>query len=166
MKVSEKLLWQGRFLSVYLLDDHYEVVKRPEAVGIIATNDKDEIVLVKQYRPAVGKWTWEIPAGLLDPGEEPIQTAIRELREETGYLHILGSEEYLGYMYPTVGYADEVLHFVRMKVDMSSYVGQDLDEGETITEVMWLPVSEFVEKCRRLEFHDSKTLLSALLVLY
>ncbi len=164
--MNKSLIWQGKFLQIYLVDDHYEVVKRPAAVGIIATDDEGNIVLVRQYRPAIGRWTWEIPAGLMDEGEDPIQTAVRELKEETGYMHVAGSEKYLGYMYPTVGYANEVLHFVKLKIDKRHYVGQKLDEGERISEVKFMPILTFVEKCRRLEFHDSKTLVSSLLVVY
>ncbi|UZN23176.1 NUDIX domain-containing protein [bacterium 3DAC] len=163
---EEQLLWSGRFLQIFLVDGRYEVVKRPEAVGIIALDGRGNIVLVKQYRPAVGRWTVEIPAGLIDPGEDPLQTALRELREETGYTHVEGTEEYLGYMYPTVGYANEVLHFVKVEVNTENYIGQDLDEGETISEVIFMPIKEFIEKCKRLEFHDSKTLVSALMVIY
>jgi len=164
--VKGELVWEGKFLQVYLVDGHYEVVKRPEAVGIIALDGKGNIALVKQYRPAIGTWTWEIPAGLIDDGETPIETAVRELKEETGYEHVPGSEEYLGYMYPTVGYADEILHFVRLKVNMHRYVGQHLDDRETITEVVFMPIETFIEKCKRLEIKDSKTLVSSLLVVY
>ena len=166
MNTSSKLLWQGRFLKVSLVEGHYEVVNRPHAVAIIALDYSNNVLLVKQYRPALGKEILEIPAGLMEEGESPIETAVRELKEETGYLPIRESIDYLGYMCPTVGYSDEILHFVKLKIDKSSYVGQNLDERESINEVLFMPIRDFIEKARRLEIHDSKTLVAALLVIY
>jgi 8-oxo-dGTP pyrophosphatase MutT (NUDIX family) len=63
-----------------------DVVEHPGAVGIIAINDADEVLLIKQYRHPPGRLLWEPPAGLLDePGEQPWRTAARELYEEAGY---------------------------------------------------------------------------------
>jgi len=166
VSTSSRLLWKGRFLRVSLVEDHYEIVNRPHAVAIVALDGGNNILLVKQYRPAVGKEILEIPAGLVEEGEPPIDTAIRELKEETGYLPIKDSIEYLGYIYPTVGYSDEILHFVKLKIDKSSYVGQNLDEGESINEVVFMSIGDFIELAKRLKIHDSKTLVAALLVVY
>ena len=166
MNTSSKLLWQGRFLKISLVEGHYEVVNRPHAVAIIALDDSGNILLVKQYRPAIGKEILEIPAGLVEEGEHPVDTAIRELKEETGYFPIENSTEYLGYMYPTVGYSDEVIHFVKLKVDKSRYTGQDLGEGEKINDIIFVPIDDFIGMAKRLEIHDGKTLVAALLVVY
>jgi ADP-ribose pyrophosphatase len=62
-----------------------EVVEQPGAVGVVALDDEDRVVLIRQYRHAVGDWLIEIPAGLLDvPGEKAYRTAARELAEEAG----------------------------------------------------------------------------------
>jgi len=166
VSTSSRLLWKGRFLRVSLVEDHYEIVNRPHAVAIVALDDSNNILLVKQYRPAIGKEILEIPAGLVEDGEHPIDTAIRELKEETGYFPIEDSIEYLGYMYPTVGYSDEILHFVKLKIDKSICVGQNLDERERISEVVFMSVDDFIEMAKRLEIHDSKALVAALLVVY
>jgi ADP-ribose pyrophosphatase len=62
-----------------------EVVAHPGAVGVLALDADDRILMIRQYRPAVRRYLWELPAGLLDaPGEDPFDTAIRELAEEVG----------------------------------------------------------------------------------
>lgn len=60
-------------------------LSKHDAVGVVAELDNGEILLVRQYRPAVQTHTLEIPAGLLEPGEDPVEAARRELEEETGY---------------------------------------------------------------------------------
>lgn len=62
-----------------------EIVEHCGAVGIVAINDNNEVVLIKQFRKAIEKVIWEIPAGKLEVGENPKECAIRELKEETGY---------------------------------------------------------------------------------
>jgi ADP-ribose pyrophosphatase len=63
-----------------------EFVSHPGAVAVVAVNDRDEILMIKQYRHPVRQFLWEIPAGLLDvPGENLVTAALRELNEETGY---------------------------------------------------------------------------------
>ena len=63
----------------------YYRIKAPDSVVILAITNQNEIVLVRQYRPAIEKVTWELPAGCLNKGESPIEAAQRELAEETGY---------------------------------------------------------------------------------
>lgn len=62
-----------------------EIVEHCGAVGIVAINEKNEVILIKQFRKPIEKVIWEIPAGKLEPGENPKECAIRELKEETGY---------------------------------------------------------------------------------
>lgn len=62
-----------------------EIIKHPGAVAVIAVTDEGKLVLVEQYRKALERSIIEIPAGKLEPGEEPVMTARRELEEETGY---------------------------------------------------------------------------------
>ena len=63
----------------------YDVIEAPDWTNVIAITDEDNVVLIRQYRPGIKKVTLEIPGGMIDPGETPIQAAMRELSEETGY---------------------------------------------------------------------------------
>ena len=82
--------------------------KKPDAVVIIATDESGErILLNKEFRMAVGDWVYNFPAGLIDPGEEPKQSAKRELWEETG-LELYQIEDELGPSYSAVGFSNEV----------------------------------------------------------
>lgn len=88
-----------------------EIIRHPGSVVLIPITDAGEIVLVRQYRPAIGRPSWELPAGSLKRGEAPESAAIRECHEETGL--IPGSVDHLGAFFPTPGYCDEEMHFFR-----------------------------------------------------
>jgi ADP-ribose pyrophosphatase len=88
-----------------------EVVRHPGSVVIIPVTGADEIILVKQYRHAIGRWAWELPAGSLKAGEDARQAAIRECHEEIGL--IPSRVEPLGAFFPTPGYCDEEMNFFR-----------------------------------------------------
>lgn len=84
---------------------HAEIVRHPPSVVIVPITGAGEVILVRQYRHAIGRWVWELPAGSLDPGEEAEQAAIRECHEEINL--IPGRVERLGAFFPTPGYCDE-----------------------------------------------------------
>jgi ADP-ribose pyrophosphatase len=88
-----------------------EIVRHPGSVVIVPVTDAGDIVLVRQYRPAIGRWAWELPAGSLKRGEEIEHAAARECHEETGL--VPGRLERLGAFYPTPGYCDELMNFYR-----------------------------------------------------
>jgi ADP-ribose pyrophosphatase len=88
-----------------------EVVRHPGSVVILPVTDAGEIVLVRQYRPAIGRHAWELPAGSLKPGEALEQAAVRECHEETGLIPT--RLERLGSFFPTPGYCDEEMNFFR-----------------------------------------------------
>jgi ADP-ribose pyrophosphatase len=88
-----------------------EIIRHPGSVVIIPMTDKGEIVLVRQYRPAIGRSAWELPAGSLNPGEDPRAAAVRECHEEIGL--IPAAVERLGAFFPTPGYCDEEMNVYR-----------------------------------------------------
>lgn len=86
-----------------------EIVRHPGSVVIVPVTAGGDVVLVRQYRHAVGRDLWELPAGSLKPGEDPDDAARRECQEETGL--VPESLERLGAFFPTPGYCDEAMTF-------------------------------------------------------
>ena len=88
-----------------------EIVRHPGSVVIVPITARGEVILVRQYRHALGRWAWELPAGSLKPGEDILEAARRECHEEIGL--VADSLDALGAFYPTPGYCDELMHFCR-----------------------------------------------------
>lgn len=88
-----------------------EIVRHPGSVVIIPVTGRGEILLVRQYRHAIGALAWELPAGSLKPGEGLEEAAARECQEETGL--VPSSLVRLGSFFPTPGYCDEQMHVFR-----------------------------------------------------
>lgn len=86
-----------------------EIIRHPGSVVIIPMTTDGGVVLVRQYRHAIGRSAWELPAGSLEPGEDVEQAAIRECHEEVGL--VPGRVERLGSFFPTPGYCDEEMTF-------------------------------------------------------
>ena len=133
-----------------------DVVDHPGAVAIVPV-DGEELVLVRQYRYAAGKALLEIPAGTLEPGEDPYGCAVRELQEETGYAASGWSRLLSCYMAP--GYSSEVIHFY--VAEGLSQVGMHPEEDESIT-VERHVFDEVVKMIEDNEIMDSKTITGVL----
>ena len=126
--VSSEKVFEGRIIKVKVdkvempdgSTSTRELVEHPGGVGIVALTGNDEIILVKQYRKPLDKVIYEIPAGKLDPGEHHRTCGIRELEEETGLS--ANVFEYMGFIYPSPGFTDEVTHV---------YLAKELTQGET-----------------------------------
>jgi ADP-ribose pyrophosphatase len=88
------------------------VVRHPPSVVLIPMQDDGRVVLIRQYRPALDRFLWELPAGSLEPGEAPDRTAARECEEEIG-LRPEKLERLCG-LFPTPGFCDEELIFFRV----------------------------------------------------
>ncbi|MDF9407315.1 NUDIX hydrolase [Pelotomaculum isophthalicicum JI] len=136
-----------------------EVVEHSGAVAIVPVNEKGEILLVRQYRHAVGKSLLEIPAGKLEPGESMTDCAGRELLEETGYeaasLHRLIS------FFSTPGFTNEMLHL--FLATGLTYVGQKPDDDEDIDLVI-MPFERAIELVWEGEICDAKSIAGILAV--
>ena len=88
-----------------------EIIRHPGSVVLIPVTDAGDIMLVRQYRHAIGRWVWELPAGSLKPSEDPDKAAVRECHEEIGL--VPARVERRGALYPTPGYCDEEMIFYR-----------------------------------------------------
>jgi 8-oxo-dGTP pyrophosphatase MutT (NUDIX family) len=100
------------------------------------TSSTVETILVRQYRPPLGRYSLEFPAGLIDEGETPQQAALRELKEETGYTGLIDPKFQSGIMCMSPGLSDETVEMMVVNVDLDSDENinpkQMLDEGESI----------------------------------
>ena len=114
--LSSKLIYDGRAVKLRVdtvqmpggRETTREIVEHSHCVAIIAIDDDDNVLLVNQFRKAVEKELLEIPAGGIDPGEDPEDTVRREMQEETGYLP--RKLESLGGFYSAPGYCTEYLY--------------------------------------------------------
>ena len=134
-----------------------EVVMHNGGVGILALDEKNNVLMVRQFRYPYHQVVLEIPAGKLERGEDPLACGKRELMEETGY----AADEYasLGVLYPTPGYADEVIHLY-LATGLKRFE-QNLDEGEFL-EVERYPLSQLVEWVMEGKLPDAKSQIAIL----
>ncbi|MBE7492755.1 MAG: NUDIX hydrolase [Planctomycetes bacterium] len=116
MQLGRQQVYRGRAFAVASVTlktgDGREVVRdvieHPGAACVIPMLDKDTVLLIEQWRIGAKRPLWEIPAGTLDPGEDPLACAARELEEETGYK--AGKLEHLFTFFPSPGILDEKMH--------------------------------------------------------
>jgi ADP-ribose pyrophosphatase len=136
---------------------HHEVIRHPGAVGIIALDNEDRVLLVNQYRTALERVTLEIPAGKLEPGEDARECALRELAEETGY--VAGKMTYLIPIAVAVGYSDEIIHLF-IATDLKAGTAHP-DDDEFVAS-QWMDLSELIDLVLDGRIEDSKTVIAAL----
>ena len=131
-----------------------EYVMHPGAAIILPLFDDGSVLLERQFRYSVGQHFYELPAGKLEPDEPALETAKRELLEETGYVAAEWRE--LGRLYPCIGYSDERIDFFLAR--KLEFRGAKLDEGEFL-ETLRIPLAEGVDWIRGGRITDAKTIL-------
>jgi ADP-ribose pyrophosphatase len=135
-----------------------EVIRHPGAAAMVPLLDDGNVVLVKQHRHAVNDYLWEIPAGTLEPHEEPVACARRELIEETGYEAT--NFDKLTEILPAPGYTDEHIHiFLATGLTLGE---QRLEDDEVLT-VQPTPFDKAIEMIKTGEIQDAKTIVGLLL---
>lgn len=135
-----------------------EIVRHPGAAAMVPLLDDGKVVLISQYRHAVGKFLWEIPAGTLEPDEDAIECARRELVEETGYE--AARFDKLAEILPAPGYTDEHIH-IFLASGLRS-VEQRLEDDEVL-ESRPTPFETAIEMITKGEIQDAKTIAGLLL---
>lgn len=164
--LTEDVAWTGRIfnvnrLRVELPDGRQalrDVVRHPGAVAIVALTDDGRICLVRQYRTALSRVTVEIPAGKLDPGEDPLACAQRELREETGME--ADQMAFLTTIATSDGFTDELIH-IYMATGLN-FAASNPDADEFIN-VDLVPLPELIDAVLDGRIEDCKTVTGALI---
>ena len=134
-----------------------EVVEHPGGVSVVCLTEKNEVLMVRQFRYAPMEVLLELPAGKLERGEDPFEAMRREQREETGTT----AEQYvdLGVLYPTPAYDTERIYLWACRV--TGYGAQELDDGELL-EVEKVPLEELEAMVLSNRIRDAKTQIGIL----
>ena len=165
-KGDPEILWHGKVFDLIREEivlptrrkTTVEVIRHPGSASIVPLLNDGRVVLIQQFRPSLEQVIWEIPAGTLGPGEDPLGCARRELMEECGYQ---GNRfEKLGEILPAPGYCDERIHLF-VATDLTP-CAQHLDEDECLT-IHPLPFEEVLDMIRRGEIQDATTIVGLLL---
>ncbi len=175
-------IYRGKIVTLKLEDvpqpiggtTRFEIVEHPDAVAIVAAQydpgdgptADPRILLVRQQRPAVRRELWEIPAGLVKPGEQasPEAAARRELREETGL--VADHWQRLAREYPSPGFSTEsiIIYLATNPRPATPGTGNHPDDSTEIKQVRWVPLSEALAQARSGEIEDGKTIIGLQLV--
>jgi ADP-ribose pyrophosphatase len=134
-----------------------EYIKHPGAAAIVPINDRGQVLIERQFRYAPRTIFTEFPAGKRDPGEATIETAVRELAEETG--HEAQEWAFLTRIYPAIGFADELMDIWLCKG--LNEVAQRLDEGERL-QLHWVDISALMQALAGHDLPDVKTQIACL----
>ncbi len=134
-----------------------EIIRHPGGVCVLAVDNENNVLMVRQFRKPTNQVLLEIPAGKLEYGEDHFEAAKRELEEEAGV--VAENYTYLGYFYPTPAYCEEKIHmyFARGLRETK----QNLDDEEFL-EVLKVPYKKLCEMIDNCEIIDGKTALAAL----
>ena len=163
--LNSETAWSGEIFDVECLEvklpngrvSRRDVVRHHGAVAIVALTESGKIALVRQYRTALDRVTVEIPAGKLEPGEDPLDCAKRELKEETGF--VAGRIAYLTTIASSCGFSDELIHLYL--ATQLSFEGATPDEDEFLN-VDLVDVQELVDAVLDGKIEDAKTVVGAL----
>ena len=158
----KKLIYKGKIIDLSVetvtlpngATADLEVITHPGAAAVVPMKDDRTVVMVRQYRHAVGSFIYEIPAGKLHPGEDPSACAAREMEEETGYK--VGRLEPVLSFFTTPGFTNEIIHI---------FVGRDLSPGtqnlgaDEVLEIIEMPLAQAMDRIEDGTIKDAKTII-------
>lgn len=161
--LHKDILYSGKIVTLELHDvqtdlgnrARREIIRHAAGVVILGFTDQDRVILLRQFRKPFEAAVLELPAGKLETGEDPRETALREFQEETGYFP--RSLEFLGEALTSPGYSDEVLHIYRARDLVESPLAGDEDESFEVFEMTREEVAALV---RQGELKDAKSLVA------
>lgn len=167
--IQTEMKFQGKIITLQVDDVQLpngkagkrEIVKHPGAVAVIAITDDKKIILVEQYRKALERSIIEIPAGKIEPNEDPELTALRELEEETGYT--TKKLQYIQSFATSPGFADEIIHLYLAENIVKVEEKAELDEDEFV-ELMHVSLEEMESMITTKQIYDAKTAFAFLWV--
>jgi ADP-ribose pyrophosphatase len=138
-----------------------DVLRHPPSAVIVPVPEPGHVILIRQYRYAINRWLWELPAGSVDEGEAVEEAARRECHEEIGQLP--ETVVRLASMFPTPGYCDEEMFFFRVSGLSTPEHAAELDEDEDL-EVRVFTLKDARDMVRRGEIIDMKTVIGLSLI--
>jgi len=164
--LATRRIYDGRVVSLRVddvrtpggLETRREIVEHHGAVALIPIDDAGRVLLVRQYRHAAGRVMIEVPAGTLEPGEDPAACAARELLEETGCT--AARFDRIGGIHVSPGFCTEYIHLFRATGLVRGEARPEADEDIEIEAVPW---DEAVRRVRDGEIQDAKTVAALLL---
>lgn len=164
-KISSRQIFDGKVVKLFVDEVELpngqiatrEIVRHPGAVCVVPLTDEGEVVMVKQFRYPFEKVLLEIPAGKLEPGEDPLDAVKRELEEESGA--VAGTIIHLGELYTTVAIFDEVIQ-VYLAKDLT-FKNAHPDEDEFL-EATKIPLDTLIDMIMKGEIRDAKTQIALL----
>lgn len=163
--LSSDAVYQGRILDV-ALEEHvlpdgrqslFEIIRHPGGAAVLPILPDGQVLLIRQFRPAIGAMIYEIPAGRLEVNESPLECAGRELIEEVGYQAAQITP--LGGFWSTVGFCDEYIHLFLGRGLTASEQALEPDE---VIELCPMPLDAALSKVKNGKILDSKTQLALL----
>jgi ADP-ribose pyrophosphatase len=149
-----------RFPDGQIIPEYHLIDIQIEAVGVIVTDEEQRLLMVRAYRYPTDSVDWEIPAGGIDPGEDPIQAGVREVREESGVE--INLPEYLYRFHPMNGSCNKVFHLVRAQARTA---GTDTFDRNEIAETAWFDQESVRQMLAENAINDGYTLAALLWVL-
>jgi ADP-ribose pyrophosphatase len=163
---KKSLIYKGKVLDIHLETAELpngrtvdlEIIRHPGGACILPLYKNGDILMIRQYRHAAGGIIWEIPAGRIDYGENPLNCAVRELEEEGGVR--AGKIEKLGDFFTTPGFCTELLH-IYLATDLIP-CGQRLEADEYL-ELERVPFDKAVDMVYKGDIKDSKTIIAIIM---